>query len=99
MLKMPNSGLRMLRLDRLTKVEQNQTLQSALTANDNSSNNSSPSFNLVVDQMPTVMHHEKPLVNTSLSEDKETDAFLNEKYKKKVSNEIRQCNREKKLYF
>src|SRR6266496_3078609 len=39
--------------DRITKVEQKQTLQSAceapqwLTANDNSSNNSSPSFNSV----------------------------------------------------
>ena len=35
--------------DRLTKVEQKQTLQSALTANDNSSNNSSPSFALAPD--------------------------------------------------
>ena len=52
--------------DRLTIVEQKQTLQSALTANDNSSNNSSPSFNLVVDQVPMVTHHEKPLVDTSL---------------------------------
>src|ERR1044072_9366880 len=34
--------------DRITKVEQKQTLQSALTANDNSSNNSSSSFNSVV---------------------------------------------------
>src|SRR5439155_20972523 len=33
--------------DRLTKVEQKQTLQSALTVNDNSSNNSLPSFNSV----------------------------------------------------
>jgi len=33
---------------------------------------------------------------TSL-EDKETDAFLNEVHKKKVSDEIRQRNREKKL--
>src|SRR4051794_28887785 len=33
--------------DRLTKVEQRQSLQSALTANDNSSNNSLPSFNSV----------------------------------------------------
>jgi hypothetical protein len=50
-----------------------------------------------------VIHHEKPLVDTSLLEevpegpDKETDAFLDKKYKKKVSNEIRQRNREKKL--
>src|SRR6266542_1955643 len=33
--------------DRLMKVKQKQTLQSALMANDNSSNNSSPSFNSV----------------------------------------------------
>ena len=33
--------------DRLTKVEQKQTLQSALIANDNSSNNNSSNFNLV----------------------------------------------------
>ncbi|CAB4390357.1 unnamed protein product [Rhizophagus irregularis] len=79
--------------DRITKVEQNQSL------NDNSSNNSLPSFNSVADQVPTVTHHEKPLVDTSLPEDKETDAFLDEEYKKKVSNEIRQRNREKKLCF
>ena len=42
-LKSENAGLRYC----VTKVEQNQTLQSALTANDNSSNNSSPSFNSV----------------------------------------------------
>src|SRR5216110_2745447 len=42
--------------DRITKVEQKQTLQSVLTANDNSSNNSSPSFNLVVDQVSIVTH-------------------------------------------
>ncbi|CAB4391238.1 unnamed protein product [Rhizophagus irregularis] len=36
--------------------------------------------------------HEKPLVDTSLPEDKETDAFLDEMHKKKVSNEIRQRN-------
>ncbi|POG75359.1 hypothetical protein GLOIN_2v1565934 [Rhizophagus irregularis DAOM 181602=DAOM 197198] len=85
--------------DKLTKVEQKQTLQSTLTANDNSSNISSSNFNLVTNQVPTVTHHEKPLVDTSLPEDKETDAFLDEKYKKKVSNEIRQKNREKKLCF
>src|SRR6266542_1833704 len=83
--------------DRLTKVEQKQTLQSALTANDNSSNISSSNFNLVADQMSMVTHHEKPLVGTLLTEDKETDTFLDEVHKKKVSNEIRQRNREKKL--
>ena len=30
-------------------------------------------------------------------EDEETDAFLNEMHKKMVSDEIKQCNREKKL--
>ncbi|POG75340.1 hypothetical protein GLOIN_2v1770198 [Rhizophagus irregularis DAOM 181602=DAOM 197198] len=85
--------------DRITKVEQKQTLQSALTANYNSSNNSSSNFNLVVDQVLMVTHHKKPLVDTSLPEDKETDAFLGEVHKKKVSNEIRQRNQEKKLYF
>ncbi|CAG8662307.1 5307_t:CDS:2, partial [Acaulospora morrowiae] len=34
--------------------------------------------------------------DTSLPKDKETDAFLNEVHKKKVSNEIRQRNRERK---
>ena len=114
--------------NRLTKVEQNQTLQNALTANDNSSNNNSSNFNLVAE--PTVTQHEKPSVDeemdTSLPEepipeeltevivstvnisvmdqcdqksleDKETDAFLDEKYKKKINDEIRQCNRVKKL--
>ncbi|GBB91126.1 hypothetical protein RclHR1_18260003 [Rhizophagus clarus] len=37
------------------------------------------------------------IVDTSLSEDKETDAFLDEVHKKKVSNEIRQRNWKKKL--
>ncbi|GET03405.1 hypothetical protein GLOIN_2v1598257 [Rhizophagus clarus] len=77
--------------DRITKVEQKQTL------NDNSSNLSSSNFNLVADQVPMVTHHEKSSVDTSLPEDKEMDAFLDEVHKKKVSNEIRQRNREKKL--
>src|SRR2546421_3816316 len=78
--------------DRLTKVEQNKSLI------DNSSNTSS-NFNLVADQVPTVTHHEKPLEDTLLSEDKKTDAFLVEEDKKSVSDEIRQRNREKKLCF
>ncbi|GES84383.1 hypothetical protein GLOIN_2v1571020 [Rhizophagus clarus] len=115
-------------VDRLTKVEQNQTLQNALTANDNSSNNNSSNFNLVAE--PMVTQHEKPSVDKEMDtllpeelipeeltevivsavnisvmdqcdqkslEDKETDAFLDEEYKKKVSDEIRQRNREKKL--
>src|SRR5204862_507339 len=50
--------------DRLTKVEQNQTLQNALTANDNSSNNNSSNFNLVAE--PTVTQHEKPSVDEEM---------------------------------
>ena len=114
--------------DRITKVEQNQSLI------DNSSNNTSsnfalaPSANLVAE--PTVTQHEKPLVDEEMDaslpeepipeeltevivsavnitvmdqcdqkslEDKEMEAFLDEEYKKKVSDEIRQRNREKKL--
>ena len=84
--------------DRIMKVKQKQTLQNTLIANElrdashNSSNNSSPNFNSIADQVPMVTHHEKPLVDTSLPEDKKTDAFLDEEYKKKVSNEIRQRN-------
>ncbi|UZO17385.1 uncharacterized protein OCT59_008741 [Rhizophagus irregularis] len=98
--------------------------------NDTSSNNSSPNFNSVADQLSMATHHEKPLVDkkmdTSLPEepipeviakqsvsavnisvmdqcdpttleDKETNAFLDEVRKKKISDEIRQRNREKKL--
>jgi hypothetical protein len=36
-------------------------------------------------------------MDTSLPEDKETDTFLDKVDKKKVSNEIRQRNQEKKL--
>ncbi|CAB4381119.1 unnamed protein product [Rhizophagus irregularis] len=64
--------------DRITKVEQKQTLNEPRGASHNSSNFSSSNFNLVADQVPTVTHHEKPLVDTSLPEDKETDAFLDE---------------------
>ncbi|GBB98954.1 hypothetical protein RclHR1_06770019 [Rhizophagus clarus] len=74
--------------DRLTKVEQNQSLI------DNSSNTHSSNFNSVADQAPTVIHHEKPLVDTLLPEDKETVAFLNEEHKKKVSNEIVNSNKD-----
>ncbi|CAG8619478.1 610_t:CDS:2 [Gigaspora rosea] len=66
--------------DRITKVEQKQTL------NDNSSNNSSSNSNLVADQVSMVTHHEKPLVDTLLPEDKETDAFLDEVDKRKDSS-------------
>ena len=65
-LKSENIELR----DHITKVEQNQSLQNALTAIDNSSNNTSSNFNSVADQLPMITHHEKPLVDdTSLLEE------------------------------
>src|SRR2546429_4322997 len=57
--------------DRITKVEQKQTLNEPRDALHNSSNFSSSNFNLVADQANS--HHEKPLVDremdTSLSEE------------------------------
>ena len=70
--------------DRLTKVKQNQSLIN------NSSNNTSSNFNLIAESM--IMQYKKLLIDTSLPEDKEMDAFLDEVDKKKVSNEIRQRN-------
>ncbi|RGB23673.1 hypothetical protein C1646_774162, partial [Rhizophagus diaphanus] len=53
--------------DRITKVEQRKML------NDTSSNDSSPNFNSVADQLSMATHHEKPLVDkkmdTSLPEE------------------------------
>ncbi|GBB90731.1 hypothetical protein RclHR1_17790010 [Rhizophagus clarus] len=84
--------------DRLTKVEQKQTLQSALTANDNSSNNSSPSFNSVaVPEAITVPTNSAKYLNGKLLEEKDMDSFLLEAHKKIVSSEIKQRNKEKKL--
>ena len=84
--------------DRLTKVEQKQTLQSALTANDNSSNNSSPSFNSVaVPEAITVPTNSAKRFNGKLLEEKDMDSFLLEAHKKIVSSEIKQCNKEKKF--
>jgi hypothetical protein len=83
--------------DGITKVEEKQTLNDNVTKVTNSSNNSSSNFNSLANQVLTVTYHEKLLVDTSLPEDKKTDAFLDEEYKKKVSNEIRQRNRKKKL--
>ncbi|RIA96856.1 hypothetical protein C1645_814904 [Glomus cerebriforme] len=54
--------------NRIIKVKWKQILQSALMANDNSSNNNSSNFNLVADQVLMVIHHEKPLVDTLLPE-------------------------------
>jgi hypothetical protein len=96
--------------DRITKVEQNQTQQSALTANEsrdashNSSNNSSPSFNSVaVLEAITVPTNSAKRLRSALMangkslEEKEVNNFLVEADKKIVSDEIRQRNREKKL--
>ncbi|CAB4388737.1 unnamed protein product [Rhizophagus irregularis] len=78
--------------DRLTKVEQKQTLQSALTANDNSSNNSSPSFNSVaVPEAITVPTNFAKRLQSALMangkplEEKDMDSFLLEAHKKIVS--------------
>ncbi|RIA92383.1 hypothetical protein C1645_820816 [Glomus cerebriforme] len=52
--------------DRIMKVEQKQMLNDP-KGNNSSSNNSSFNFNLITDQVPMVIHHKKPLVDTSLS--------------------------------
>src|ERR1044071_3643368 len=84
--------------DRITKVEQKQTLQSALMANDNSSNNSSTSFNSVaVPEAITVPTNSAKRLNGKSLEEKDMDSFLLEAHKKIVSSEIKQCNKEKKF--
>src|SRR5439155_16443865 len=75
--------------DRLTKVEQKQTLQSALMANDNSSNNSSPSFNSVAVPEAIMVPNSAKRLNGKLLEEKEMDNFLLEADKKIVSSEIK----------
>src|SRR6266498_109851 len=50
--------------DRLTKVEQKQTLNELRGTSHNSSNNTLSNFNLVAE--PTVMQYEKSLVDTLL---------------------------------
>ncbi|GES77052.1 hypothetical protein GLOIN_2v1695450 [Rhizophagus clarus] len=66
--------------------------------NDNSSNNSSPSFNLVAvpDAIMIPTNSAKCLNGKSL-EEKDMDSFLLEAHKKIVSDEIRQRKREEKL--
>ncbi|GES85241.1 hypothetical protein GLOIN_2v1869616 [Rhizophagus clarus] len=76
--------------DRLTKVEQNQSL------NDNSSNNSSPSFIAILKVIMVPTNSAKRLNGKSLKE-KDMDSFLLEAHKKIVSSEIKQHNKEKKL--
>ncbi|RGB40184.1 hypothetical protein C1646_753553 [Rhizophagus diaphanus] len=80
--------------DRIMKVEQKQTLQSTLTANDNSSNNSSPSFNSVA---ITVLTNSAKHPNGKPLEEKDMGSFLLEAHKKIISSEIKQCNKEKKF--
>jgi len=82
--------------DRLTKVEQNQSL------NDNSSNNSSPSFVAVPEVITVPTNSAKRLrsalmANGKSLEEKEMDNFLLEADKKIVSDGIRQRNKKKKL--
>src|SRR6266496_5552805 len=76
--------------DRITKVEQKQTLNDN-TPNDNTPNKNSSNFALAPSANLGVVHHEKPL------EEKEMDSFLLEAHKKIVSSEIKQRNKEKKL--
>jgi hypothetical protein len=80
--------------DRITKVEQKQTL------NGNSSNNSSPSFNSVaVPEAITLPANSVKRLNGKPLEEKDMDSFLLEAHKKIVSSEIKQRNKEKKLCF
>src|SRR4051812_28965157 len=60
--------------DRITKVEQKQTLNELRDASHNSSNNTSSNFNLVAE--PIVTQYEKPLVDTSLPKRQENERFL-----------------------
>ncbi|GES88773.1 hypothetical protein GLOIN_2v1030212 [Rhizophagus clarus] len=85
--------------DRITKVEQKQTLNELRGASHNSSNNSSPSFNSVaVPEAITVPTNSAKRLNGKLLEEKDTDSFLLEAHKKIVSSEIKQRNKEKKLH-
>src|SRR6266542_2521413 len=84
--------------DRITKVEQKQTLNELKGASHNSSNNSSPSFNSVaVPEAITVPTNSAKRLNGKSLEEKEMDNFLVEADKKSVSDGIRQRNKEKKL--
>src|SRR5436853_4335108 len=84
--------------DRITKVEQKQTLNEPRGASHNSSNNSSPSFNSVaVPEAITVPTNSAKRLNGKLLEEKDMDSFLLEAHKKIVSSEIKQHNKEKKF--
>ena len=71
-------------------MEQNQSL------NDNSSNNSSPSF-VAVPEVITVPPSSVKRLNGKSLEEKDMDSFLLEAHKKIVGEDIRQRRREKKL--
>jgi hypothetical protein len=73
--------------DRLTKVEQNQSLIDN-SSNDITPNNNSSNFALAPSANSGVVHHEKPL------EEKKMDSSLLEAHKKIVSSEIKQHNKE-----
>jgi hypothetical protein len=90
--------------DRIMKVEQKQALQSALMANNNSSNNSSLSLNsvAVLEVIIVLTNSAKRLrsalmANNKSLDKKEMDSFLLEAHKKIVSSKIKRCNKEKKL--
>ena len=80
---------------RLAIVEQASLPVEEQSYNDNPSDDSTSNFNSVAE------YHEKPLVDVetdnSFPEEKEMDNFLLEAYKKIVSSEIKQRNKEKKL--
>jgi hypothetical protein len=69
---------------RLVILEQ-RPLQNDNTPNDNAPNDNTSNFNLITN------HHGKSL------EDKKTDDFLNEVHKKRIGDDIRRHNKEKKL--
>src|ERR1044072_7959537 len=72
-LKSENIELR----DRVTKVEQRQLQNDNVTKVTNSSNNSSPNFNSVTEQLPMEAHSEKSLEDMlQVTRDKEMDDCL-----------------------
>ncbi|RIA99686.1 hypothetical protein C1645_730623 [Glomus cerebriforme] len=66
--------------------------------NDNTPNNNPSNFNFDT-SLPREPIPEVLPVSSKLSKETEIDVFLDKMQKKKVSDEIRQCNREKKLCF
>ncbi|RGB21844.1 hypothetical protein C1646_777144 [Rhizophagus diaphanus] len=79
---------------RLAIVEQASLQVEEQTYNNNPSDNSTSNFNSVTE------YHEKPLVDVEIDNsfpEKDMDSFLLEAYKKIVSSEIKQRNKEKKF--